>query len=344
MAGVSPYRPGLVPLKVDETLQRARSLLAGTREDLDAAPLTVAVYEAWIAHLEALKARQERGPNLVLERFLENPVEVLSDPEQWPTADDLSEGADLLADAYRRWLRCRAKQAGEPWESVQEYRMVRHGDPYGRALHWLTRHAAAPFIVGTACPELEAGFPAAAARELMPLQSSEYAAVVIPVGDLGGAFLGMSKPTRERYMSCGEWFEVSDGSEPSGWRPDGRRVEVVPVPKRSISKETQKSLRRWWRGVNGLPARGRQPGPEFWNAARILDALIAYVSENEAAPPSRDAFVRWAYEREGAWLNASSVGVVGHRWSRELRTPFPELADAVGNPKADVWVVEEDSN
>jgi hypothetical protein len=350
--GVARYVPRLIPLDYEGERKRIAELLDNARRNPKSVRWSVEELEAVAAWL----ALEPSGPD---ESVRASVGLVLADPQKAFASGtsilelDLRVAPDLLADAYIRWLLDRASEADRSdaadgsWTAarrwIRAHGTSRQDDPRSRALSWFLRHAdtRARFPVGSSCPELQDGFPASAARELMPFEGVEYASVVIPVGRRGGALLCMFRPSGERYVSGGKW-DTELGISAS-WKPDGRRVEVMPVPKRSIPIAMQQGVRRWWRTVNGLPGRaGRTPGPSYWTAERIVDALITFRKETCGAPKSRDAFVKWACARAEYAIKDSQAGVIGDRWSRQLQLSFSEVRDAIAVPSGDILIVEVD--
>ena len=154
----------------------------------------------------------------------------------------------------------------------------------------------------------------------------------------------MCKPVMQRA------FDASLIGERPEQVPDGARVEVVPVPPRSISKAKQVEARRWWRKVNGLPVKaGRHPGAEYWTDARIVDALHAYRDANGGKTPGLRKFVMWAHEQvvpeseqPDGGLDEGVAATLGTRWNKRLGMSPADLAKSFESGV--VWIVEEEVN
>ncbi len=308
-------RDELVPMDVDAALARARDHLASTRSNPDALPLTRNQCTAHVAHMEALKAQQERGPNERIFRLLETPGDVLSDSEQWPSADDLGDAGVQATDAYRTWLLERTTLAGGQWEDAARWLRVRdtsrQDDPHTRALQWLLRHATMPFPVGTSCPELRDGYPATTARELMPFDDDGYAALVVPLlaSDRRSTLFFMARQVRYEVLLEGEWLPQpgpGDVAEPGlpVWVIDGHEVRVIPpIPR--VHLEMIRNARTWWKTLAGLRIEpGRPKGSRERTARDVIDKLRAYKALHGPIPPSRDEFL------------ADCVGIEPTQWQR----------------------------
>lgn len=251
------------------------------------------------------------------------------------------QSAQQAHEGYVAWLRCRAVEAGGAWAAAVQ--AAEDGVP-GRhereriAWQWIQRYERRPFPVGHACPEFLPGMPAETLCELMPLEGIQYACAIEPAGERGGALLYMAKMVERRYLLSGAWLD--EGREV--WVPDGARVEVIPVPQRSISKAKRKQAQQEWRTANGLPAgRGRHPGAVSWTPERIVAALVDYTREHRKRPKSRERFLLWAYERAGKKAPYGAE-VMGRRWSASLGAPYPALRDELADPTGVVLVIDRD--
>lgn len=330
-------RDELVPMDVDGALARARDLLASTRANPDAVPLTLDQCKAHVAHMEAMKARQDRGPNERIFRLLETPGDVLSDPAQWPNADDLGEAGIRATDAYRTWLLERARLAGGQWEDAARWVRVRgtsrQDDPHTRALQWLLRHATTmPFPVGTSCPELRDGYPATAARELMPFHDDGYAALVVPLtaGDSRVTLFFMARRVRYEVLLEGEWLpkpEPGDDAELGlpVWVIDGNEVRVIrPIPR--VHLEMIRNARTWWKTLAGLPiGRGRPKGNRDRSPRQMFDALIEYKQTHGVIPPTLEQFLDYAL----ADLLPNARRTIWRRLSRDWEMSWPGLRHGI---------------
>jgi hypothetical protein len=297
-------RDDLMPVDMDAALARARDLLANTRANPDAERFTLEQCEAHLTRLEALHTAQERGPNAAITGLLASPAAVLADRDRWPRADDLADGADLLADAYRAWIVGRAMEAGEPWREaahwVRVHGAARQNDPYTRALAWLLRRPTLPFPVGKACPEVRDGFPAAAARDLLPFDDDVHAALLLPilVGDLGVTVFFPAHREPYEVLIDGEWLPGPDRCVIDGTDP-----RTHPVRPRGFS-DTRRHATIWWKSMAGLRIVPGERNRERKRSPRqMIDALIAYKSENRDGPPSRDEFLE-------------NVGIEPTQWQR----------------------------
>lgn len=313
-------RNDLVPMDVDGAIARGRAWLASKHADPAAVAYTVEQCEDLLAHLETLKEQQQRGPNERITRLLESPTDVLSNREQWPDIADLSGGADLLIDAYRRWLLAHAKEYGEPWEEAARWVMVhgtsRENDPHARALAWLLRHASIPFPVGASCPELKDGYPAAAARELMPFVDDAQAALVVPLlaADRNVTLFLMARRVQYEVLLDGEW-------RPASPVPiiDGKDVRTNPPRPRNFSN-TRRHARTWWKSMAGLRIDpGERNRDRDRSPRQMIDALIAYKTDNGPEPPSQEAFMEW--------------------WLRDRKNPgsIPDEDRAGAGPNPETW-------
>jgi len=256
--------------------------------------------------------------------------------------------ADSDRDAYPQWLAMRARELGGAWCAAigsHDNGFPTWDEPERMAWGWIRQHASYPFPVGRKCPELQPGMPAEVLRALMPLEGVEYAAKVESAGTRGGALLFMCQPVERRFLAGRKWI-----SRQQAWMPDGGRVEVVPVPRRSIPKAQQADARRWWRAANGLPSgAGRHPGADYWTAARIVDALVCYVREHGCAPANRRDFVQWAIEqatpvdkRPDGGFDDWVAAALGTRWGKRLGMPFDTLTGEIAGESATVWTTESE--
>jgi len=295
-------RDELVPIDVDAALASAHDRLALKRANPDAVKHTLKQCEAVVVRLEAMRARQERGPNERIVRLLETPVVVLSDRVHWPNADDLSEAGVQATAAYGAWLVERARQVGGPWEAAARWSPENgppgENDRHARALLWLLRHATVSFPVGASCLELADGYPAAAARELMPFDDDAHAAIVlaVPSDDRDVTFFFMARQERYELLFEGEWLP---GPDPDGdaepglpvWVIDGTDVRTTPPRPRGF-RDTRRDARRWWKSMAGLRIEpGHPKGRRDRTSRQMIDALIAYKAQHGPTPPPLKQFL-----------------------------------------------------
>ena len=319
-------RDDLVPIDVDAAHARARDLLASKRANPDAVPFTLEQCEDHVDRLEALQARQERGLNAAVARLLASPVDVLADREQWPSAADLADGTDQLAAAYRRWILAGAEDAGGSWAAAVRALSVQgaadQDDHHARALHWLLRHAKVPFPVGKACLAVRDGFPAAAARALMPFDDDAHAALVltVPVADRRVTVFSLARRKPYEVLLNGEWLPDSPH-----WVIDGTDVRTDPPRPRGFS-DTRGAAKRWWKSLAGLRIEPGHPKGQRDRAPRaVIDALVAYKTEHGSIPPTLEQFLDHALtDREG-----SARRTTWRRLSRDWGLSWPELCHAV---------------
>lgn len=306
MLSVTRYLPRLIPVDPDGARQRIADLLEQAGHDPGSVPYGVDALEAVAASLATINDKHDEEPE---------------------------------RETYLNWLALRAREHGGTWAEALQFQddgLPTWDQSERIAWQWIRGHAAMPFPVGRKCLELGEGMPAEALRELMPLEGHEYAFAVEPIGERGGALLFMGKPVQRRY------FDARDiGAEPV-LVPDGARVEVMPVPQRSIPTATQTEARQRWREANGLPVRaGRHPGPSYWTLGRIVASLLEYVDASGRAPRSREAFVSWAYECQGQYLTPGSEKVTGARWDKMVGGSIIALARAITGSHSPVWTVDD---
>lgn len=304
----------LAPMDVDDAAWRAHNLLAAKSADRNAVSYSREQCEELIARMEAFQERREPAPNERMALMLKRPADVLYDRAQWPRADDLGSLAAQTTGIYRAWIHGRAMRAGGVWEAAARWSPI-HGAPlkddrHTIALQWLLKHASMPYLVGKACPEFADGFPAAAARELMPFEDDVHAALVLPLpADARTVMLFfIAVRGHQEVLLEGEWFPPPDPDEDGDpslpvWIIDGRDVRSIPSHLRKCGDVKQRA-RSWWKSMAGLPIRsGRPPGSRTRTPRQLIDALIAYKAEHGPLPPSCEEFL-------------VSVGIKRTQWQR----------------------------
>ncbi len=104
-------------------------------------------------------------------RLLAHPSAVVDsgDRNNWPTAQDLESGAQLLAEVWSGWLGERAMQAGGAWADPTSHEAA----ILSAVMRW-----PAPFPVGRECLEWTVE-DFAPLRELMPFPGDEHAALIL---------------------------------------------------------------------------------------------------------------------------------------------------------------------
>lgn len=318
-------RDDLIPADVDGELGRVRDLLARKRANPEEVRQTLERCEAHLARLEALKARQDIGPNAALAAFLADPAGVLADPDRWPTSADLADGADLLVDVYRQWLLARAHAAGDPWREasawVDRYGTARAGDTHSRAFAWLSRHARMPFPVGKSCVEFRDGFPAAAARDMMPFADDAYALVLpVPAGDRDVTAFFLMHRVRSEVLVDDAWSRDLDR-----WMIDGTDVRTDPPRPRGFS-DTRTAARTWWKSLAGFRIEpGQRNRPRDRTARDLVDALIDFKARNGPEPPTLAMFLAHALPLQ----EEASHPTTWKRLSRDWELSWPELRQAI---------------
>ena len=234
-------------------------------------------------------------------RLLADPqamVGVGKDRTQWPTADDLEAGADLLRRVWAAWLAERARQVGGDWT-----------DPHSRQSSYLkaVQEWPAPFPIGRDCLEWDCG-PFGALRELVPFDGDLHAAVILPetingrpnvwfllVEPVPVYTIAVNRPVSPGIEARGERME----DLPDQWAYCGKLARTVDGKARARCRATP-----WVRWLAGKTVREGQARMErwdmdgrVWTPGRMGEALLQFRMEHGPQAPKLHQFLSFLAER-----------------------------------------------
>nr|MBA3274844.1 hypothetical protein [Chloroflexia bacterium] len=254
------------------------------------------------------------------------------DRTQWPTADDLEAGADLLGRVWAAWLAERARQVGGDWT-----------DPHSRQSAHLkaVQEWPAPFPIGRDCMEWDCR-PFGALRELMPFDGDEHAAAIIPHVDNGKSIVtfvlaelvdvytvAVNRPRPPGTVVTGERMEL-----PAQWAYAGAMRQTVNGRARKRCR-TWKWV-RWLAGHTvreGLPLTDRQGlsvERKKWTPVWLLHELMDYCAAHGPEAPSLKDFLDYLQTRDRHEDYNADDG--WKRFKTAYRVTWPELRAMVYAP------------
>lgn len=227
-------------------------------------------------------------------RLLADPTAVVgagTDRTQWPTADDLEAGADLLGGVWAAWLAERARQVGGDWTDPRS----RQSADLKAVQEW-----PAPFPIGRDCLEWDCR-PFGALRELMPFDGDLHAAAILPQTVNGKPYVWFVLAKRVAVQTFAVNRPVPPGTVarsqcmrlPDQWAYAGTLALTVDGKARARCRATP-----WVRWLadktirEGQARKGRWDSDgRVWTPARMVELLLAFREDHGPERPKLRTFL-----------------------------------------------------